>query len=218
MNFAEKTATKIFRKNNIQSIEPAGFSIAERYKFIVYVPLSNVDELTFAMASAGAGRIGKYEVCSFRTKGIGTFIGSKQSTPAIGRKNRFEMVEEIKLEMICDKSLLKKVIETVYRVHPYEEPACEIYKVYTKCENNISKKKFSVTLKREVAVRSILSKINSKLDLEKIPSGINRIRIKKVIFDYSGSNEDVSEKNSQTAGKETLSIKKNNKILNIELI
>lgn len=217
MNFVERTANKIFNKQNIKSIGPAGISFTEKYKIVVYVPLKNTDELTFAMASQGAGTIGRYKVCSFRSKGVGTFIGGKGSNPVIGKKNRFEMIEEVRLEMVCEKNLLDKVIDTVYKVHPYEEPACEVYKVLVRSEND-SSKKFSVTLKKKIDIKSILSKVNTKLDLKKIPAEINRTKIRKVIFDYSGNTDNVLGAGAQKSKNEILYIKKNKKILNIELI
>ncbi len=216
MNFAEKTAHKIFSKQNIKSIEPAGVSFAEKYKIAVYVPLENVDELTFAMASAGAGRIGKYEVCSFRSKGVGTFIGGEGSAPVIGKKNRFEMVEEVRLEMICERYLLDEVVDTIYRVHPYEEPACEIYRVLVR-EQNHNSARFVVTLKNKIEIKSILTKVNTKLDPKNIPAVIAAKRVQKIIFDYSSDFENSQHSKSERTEKNVLYIRKNNRILNIEL-
>ncbi|HEY3250101.1 MAG TPA: hypothetical protein VGK25_03180, partial [Ignavibacteria bacterium] len=63
---AEKLAKKILGAKNIKSINGNNDSFTKRYKIVVFVPLEKTDVLTFAMASAGAGVIGNYGVCSFR--------------------------------------------------------------------------------------------------------------------------------------------------------
>jgi hypothetical protein len=103
MNNAIKTAKQFFSVSNIKSIESTASLYIKRYKIVVFVPLKNVNSLTFQMASAGAGVIGSYSICSFRIKGTGTFKGGKNSNPKIGKKGRFETAEEIRFEMICDK-------------------------------------------------------------------------------------------------------------------
>ncbi|MBZ0201640.1 MAG: hypothetical protein IT281_02450 [Ignavibacteria bacterium] len=216
MNFAEKTAVKIFKKQNIRSIKPAGSSFIQKYKIAVYVPLKSVDELTFAMASAGAGKIGKYSVCSFRSTGVGTFMGGEGTSPVVGKKNRFEMVEEVRLEMICDGNLLDKVFDTIYNVHPYEEPACEVYKVLVRNQDQ-SKRRFVVTLKSKIDIKSILSKVHTILDLKMVPGKISKLKIRKVIFDYSGNLDNDHYAKFEESKNKVLYIRKNKKILNIEL-
>ncbi len=112
----------------------------KKHKIIVFVPLKNADELTFAMASAGAGIIGNYTVCSFRVTGIGTFLGGEGSNPKAGKRGRFEMAEEVRIEMLCDKKNLDKAIDKIYEVHPYEEPAYEIYKVSVRAKTSLRHK------------------------------------------------------------------------------
>ena len=75
----------------------------------------------------GGGIIGEYKNCSFRLNGEGTFLGSKKTNPAIGRKNIFEKVKEVKFEFIVDAWNLNKVISALMKNHPYEEPAYDIY-------------------------------------------------------------------------------------------
>jgi hypothetical protein len=104
-------------------------SFEKKYKIVVFVPEQDVDKITFAMANAGAGRIGDYTVCSFRSKGTGTFKGGSSSNPSIGKKRKFEKVKELRLEMLCDKKSLNNALDKMLAIHPYEEPAYEIYEV-----------------------------------------------------------------------------------------
>lgn len=60
------------------------------------------------------------------TKCIGTFIPSDSANPYIGEKNKLEVVEEEKLEAVCDVNIVKKVLRKLREVHPYEEPGIDI--------------------------------------------------------------------------------------------
>ena len=98
----------------------------KKVKIIVTIPLENVDEVRNAICESGAGIIGNYTHCSMTTKCIGTFKPTDKANPYIGAKNNLEFVEEEKLEVICDVSIVKKVISKLREVHPYEEPAIDI--------------------------------------------------------------------------------------------
>ena len=97
-----------------------------KVKICVTIPLENVDEIRNVVCGEGAGVIGDYSFCSTSTKCIGTFMPQENSNPYIGEKGKLEYVEEEKLEVICDISIAKKVIEKIREVHPYEEPAIDI--------------------------------------------------------------------------------------------
>lgn len=96
-------------------------------KIVVFVPESYVEIVAFAMHNAGAGLIGEYSNCSFRTSGTGTFKGSEKSNPKVGQKHKLEKVNEIKLEMIVDSFKVTKVLSALRKVHPYEEIAYDVY-------------------------------------------------------------------------------------------
>lgn len=97
-----------------------------RVKIFVTVPCANTDEIRNAVCNAGAGIIGKYKYCTTSVKSIGTFIPSSNANPYIGKSNELEIVEEDKLEFICDIKNAKNVIAALRKVHPYEEPAIDI--------------------------------------------------------------------------------------------
>jgi len=97
-----------------------------RVKIIVTIPIEDVDKVRNAICEVGAGVIGNYTYCSMSTKCIGTFKPNDEANPYIGEKNNLEFVEEEKLEVVCDVSIVKKVILKLREVHPYEEPAIDI--------------------------------------------------------------------------------------------
>ena len=111
------------------AIVPAG-SGPESVKLVTFVPTEPaglVDLVREALAAAGAGRIGRYDSCSFRMFGTGSFRGGEGSNPAVGAPGRMEFVDEHRLEMVCPARMLPQVIAALRGVHPYEEPAFDVY-------------------------------------------------------------------------------------------
>lgn len=104
-------------------------NIEKLYKIAVYVPEGVEERVIESLSKAGAGFIGNYSSCSFRSKGIGTFKPEEGSNPYIGKKGKFEEVIEYKLETIVPESSIKKVIKEMKKVHPYEEPAYDIFEL-----------------------------------------------------------------------------------------
>lgn len=98
----------------------------KRVKIIVTIPIEDVEKVRTAICESGAGIIGNYTNCSMSTRCIGTFKPNNEASPYIGEKNNLEFVEEEKLEVVCDVKLVKKVINRLRDVHPYEEPAIDI--------------------------------------------------------------------------------------------
>ncbi len=69
-------------------------------KLVVFVPPESLDDVRDALFSAGAGRIGAYERCSWYTEGVGTFRGGEGTSPAVGERGREERVRELRLETV----------------------------------------------------------------------------------------------------------------------
>ncbi len=100
---------------------------AERYKkLMVFVPEDDSEAVRMAMASAGAGKIGNYEACAFKTSGEGSFMPLDGANPAIGEIGKLERVEEVRLEMIVDAPNLGRVLSAMHKAHPYEVPAYDV--------------------------------------------------------------------------------------------
>lgn len=96
-------------------------------KIAVFVPTTHADRVRDALAESGAGHIGNYDNCSFSSKGIGRFRGMEDSKPFIGEVGKIEEVDEERIETICPSEKLNEVLAAVKKVHPYEEPAIDIY-------------------------------------------------------------------------------------------
>jgi dinuclear metal center YbgI/SA1388 family protein len=96
-------------------------------KLVVFVPEHDLDKVAGAMFAAGAGRIGEYSHCGYRTTGQGTFLGGEHTHPTIGERGQLEFVEEIRLETIVSARDLPAVVGALRQAHSYEEPAFDIY-------------------------------------------------------------------------------------------
>ncbi len=98
-----------------------------KVKLVVYVPLTHSEQVRVAIGKAGGGKIGNYNFCSFSTRGQGRFRGNENSNPSVGEKGKLEIVEEERIEVTVDRSVLENVIKEMKAVHPYEEIAYDIY-------------------------------------------------------------------------------------------
>ncbi len=99
----------------------------ETVKIVVFVPETHADFVRDAMGKAGAGRVGNYAHCSFSVKGTGRFFPLPGAHPTIGKTGKLEEVAEERIEMVCYKKDLKKILTAVKRVHPYEEVVMDVY-------------------------------------------------------------------------------------------
>ncbi len=101
----------------------------EMVKIVVFVPESHADAVREAMGSAGAGRIGNYTYCSFSVTGTGRFIPGEGAHPTVGRIGELASVREERVETLCARSCLDVVLAAIREVHPYEEPAVDVYQL-----------------------------------------------------------------------------------------
>ncbi len=109
----------------------------QEVKIVTFVPESAAARVREALASAGAGLIGEYELCAFAAPGTGTFRGSALSKPAIGEPGALETVPELRLEMVCARRAVALAITTLRQFHPYEEPAIDIYPLEPRPDRNL---------------------------------------------------------------------------------
>jgi dinuclear metal center YbgI/SA1388 family protein len=98
-------------------------------KLVVFVPEENADAVAKAIAEVGAGVIGDYTECTFRTLGRGTFRGGEGASPYIGEKGRLEEVEEVRIETVVAAHTVGPAVNAASAAHPYEEVALDVYPV-----------------------------------------------------------------------------------------
>ena len=98
-------------------------------KIVVFVPAEDADGLAEALSGTGAGTIGDYTRCTFRSPGTGTFLPGEGTDPYLGERGRLERVEELRLETVVPTHLVRGAVEAIRTDHPYEEPAFDVYPV-----------------------------------------------------------------------------------------
>ncbi len=96
-------------------------------KIVTFAPDAAVAAITEAMAAAGAGNVGAYSRCSFQVRGEGTFVPGSASAPFLGEVGEQSVASEARIEMVAPQSLVGGVVAALTAVHPYEEPAFDVY-------------------------------------------------------------------------------------------
>ncbi|HEX3343054.1 MAG TPA: Nif3-like dinuclear metal center hexameric protein, partial [Polyangiaceae bacterium] len=99
------------------------------HKLVTFVPADHVDAVSRALFAAGAGRIGQYSSCSFRSPGTGTFFGGEGTHPAVGEAGRLEEAAEVRLETVVPPQATGAVVGALRASHPYEEPAFDLVRL-----------------------------------------------------------------------------------------
>lgn len=99
------------------------------YKLCFYVPAAHVDAVKQAVFDAGAGRIGAYDSCCWQVLGQGQFRPLAGADPTIGAVGQLELVDEYKVEMVCDGAAIEAAVAALKKAHPYEEPAYQAWKI-----------------------------------------------------------------------------------------
>jgi dinuclear metal center YbgI/SA1388 family protein len=108
---------------NIRILQPVK---GQLQKLIVFVPEKHADSLMDAMFEAGAGKIGNYDACSFKSSGTGTFRAGENTNPFVGKKNELHAEPEIRLEIVVPSYRSANVIKAMKKIHPYEEVAYDL--------------------------------------------------------------------------------------------
>lgn len=136
-------------------------------KIVTFVPGPEVERVRAALATAGAGIIGHYSVCSFTSSGTGTFLGDEKSRPSVGQPGRLESVEEVRLEMVCSKAALALAVETLRQFHPYEEPAIDVYELIAKPTRGVGAGR-RLVLDHPVSVEVLAQRLKKHLGREHV--------------------------------------------------
>lgn len=157
---------ELAKKLQLKNIEFLSNEESNQYKLVVFVPLENAADLSEAIFNAGGGIIGEYKKCSSQLIGEGTFEGSDNTNPHIGKKNKFETVVEVRLEVLVHSWKLNSVVSAMLSAHPYEEPAYDIYVLNNK---NINYGYGAIgNLETPMKIEQFLAHIKQKLNAEAV--------------------------------------------------
>lgn len=98
-------------------------------KLVTFVPAGHLESVRKKICEAGAGHLGNYDHCTFSGMGEGTFLGREGAQPFLGKVGILEKVQESRLETVFPRGLRKQVIEALFKAHPYEEVAYDLYPI-----------------------------------------------------------------------------------------
>jgi dinuclear metal center YbgI/SA1388 family protein len=98
-------------------------------KIVTFTPELHVQRVCDALFTAGAGRIGNYDKCSFQSNGIGTFMANENAKPFVGKLNEMHHESETKIEVIFPAYLKGNIEEALLKSHPYEVPAYDFIQI-----------------------------------------------------------------------------------------
>ena len=105
-----------------------------KVQLVFFIPQDFTEKILTYIGRLGAGRIGKYSHCSFATGGWARFKPDDMAQPYYGKAGEIAKVREDRVEILCLRSEVKKIISEVKKLHPYEEVGFSIFPVLDECE------------------------------------------------------------------------------------
>ncbi len=151
----------------------------QEMKLVVFTPKTAVSVLREALGDLGLGVIGLYDLCSFGVEGTGSFRGAPECRPAVGESGRLEEVEEVRLEMVMPRRLMKEAVHVIRRLHPYEEPAFDVYELAPPPMNDVGVGRL-VRLARPVTLSTVVRRVKEHLGLTHLRVAESREGAKKI--------------------------------------
>jgi len=175
---------------------PSRESDKELCKIAVFTPEGYEDRVFEAMAAAGAGHIGNYSHCSFKTAGIGTFLPHAGTNPYKGHIGAIENVKEIRLEMVTPKKMLDNVVSKMINAHPYEEVAYDVYPLVNRdCRHGLGR---MGVLPEKMILSDYVKKVCALLKIKRVDvlGNLNKEISKVAVCAGSGADLAISAKDS----------------------
>lgn len=114
----------LMRKLGIAESEPFGSgSSRDMRKLVTFVPPESSEAVIDALSAKGAGIIGEYSRCAYKSEGVGTFIPGGDAKPVQGEIDMVSEFPETRVEMVVPAAKVQAVEAALLEVHPYDEPA-----------------------------------------------------------------------------------------------
>jgi len=100
-----------------------------QYKIEVYLPKEEIENIISAASKLGACKIGNYDHVASYYQIEGCWRPLEESSPVTGEKNEVNFGSEYKLELRCEETHIRKVINKIREIHPYEEALINIIRL-----------------------------------------------------------------------------------------
>lgn len=131
----------------------------ELKKLRVNIPKEDKEELKRGLSEGGVGNQGDYSECFFEYPVTGQFRPNEDANPHIGTNNELEIVDEFIVEAVFDAGQQDKVIDALLEVHPYEEPAFDIFTI-----NNVPNKGLGIKFDYNDTLESLIKLLEDRMD------------------------------------------------------
>ncbi|MFN2340731.1 MAG: Nif3-like dinuclear metal center hexameric protein [Halanaerobium sp.] len=167
----------LINKLDVDNISILKTTSSQNYhKLVTFIPEESFEQVRDALYAKGAGKYKNYSHSGFFQQGKGNFKPLQGSEPYLGKKGSLNTVSEYRLETIVAPENIDRVIKELLNVHPYEEPAWDLYQM----ENLKSKKGIGriADLKSKMELDNFLELIKNvyELDLLKVVRAKNKIK------------------------------------------
>ncbi|UPU35570.1 Nif3-like dinuclear metal center hexameric protein [Geomonas paludis] len=113
----------------LQGAQPLKITGGEEYvKMVLFAP-RGFEEKLLAALSPFMPLIGNYRDCSYQVEGTGRFTPLAGAKPFVGEVGSGHAEPESRLEFLIMKERIGAAVTALKGVHPYEEPAYDLYPV-----------------------------------------------------------------------------------------
>jgi dinuclear metal center YbgI/SA1388 family protein len=123
----EGVSTALGRRLGLMDLIPLEKRSQDQVKLVLFVPVGYEEKIMKVLDAFDAGRIGSYRLCTFKSRGEGTFVPEKGSSPFMGEPGRMERASEWRLEVTLLRTVVPELIMRLRPAHPYEEMAFDVY-------------------------------------------------------------------------------------------
>ncbi len=148
-------------------------------KLTTFIPKKHTENVLAKLHESGAGMIGNYKNCSFRTEGIGAFLPAGEANPTIGKIGALEKVNEDRIEVLFPRHLKSKILSALFDAHPYEEVAYYVHDLANKnnevgsgmigeLQNPIKSTEFLMQIKNNLSAKVIRHTALVKDEVKKV--------------------------------------------------
>lgn len=146
-------------------------------KLVVFVPVDHSSSLLNSLCSAGAGKIGNYDFCSFSSNGIGTFRPLSGAKPFNGEMGQLSKINEDRIEVVFPEYRKREILMAMKTTHPYEEIAYDL--IYLESSDPESGTGWIGDMPNPVSPEDFLFMLKSRFDSPAIkfsPAGKSKIQ------------------------------------------
>jgi dinuclear metal center YbgI/SA1388 family protein len=114
------------RALGLRDVRPLAPSGPPLDKIVVFAPLGDADAIRSALAEAGAGHVGDYDLVSYSVAGEGRFRPREGANPTVGTVGELEVTDELRIEALLPRARRADVVRAVLAAHSYEEVAYDV--------------------------------------------------------------------------------------------